>query len=115
MGRYFTISAALWVFLAPILCMSGVLDHHCECDAEMACQHEEECAADPCRAFVAARSSSRSTQLPAYGSFLVPAFAAGPYALLPVRATMPLRHYADEQASDACRLPFPRSDMPLLL
>ncbi len=115
MGRNLTIIAALWVVLTPILCMSGVLDHHCDCDAEMACQHEGECAADPCRAFVAARSSSRSTQLPAHDSFLVPAFAAGPYALLPVRATTHLQRYADEQASDACRLPFPRSDMPLLL
>lgn len=115
MGRYLTIAAALCVFLAPILCMSGVLDHHCDCGAEMACGHEADCAADPCRAFVAARSSSRSTPLPAHNSFPVPAFAAGPCALLPVRATMPLPHDAEEQTAHACRLPFPRSDVPLLL
>ncbi len=115
MSRYLTIFAALWVVLTPILCMSGVLDHHCDCDAERACQHEEECAADPCRAFVAARSSSRSTQLLAHDSFPVPAFAAGPNALPPVRATTHLHRCADERTADACRLPFPRSDMPLLL
>ncbi len=115
MSRYSTIFAALWVVLTPILCMSGVLDHHCDCDAAMACQHEEACAADPCRAFVAVRSGLRSTPLLAYGSFPVPVLTAGPCAVLSVRATMPLRHHAIEQASDACRLPFPRSDVPLLL
>ena len=115
MRSYVTVSAALCVFLTPILCMSGVLDHPCDCDAEMACGHEADCAADPCRAFVAARSSSRSTPLVAYGSFPVPAFAAGPCALLSVRAIVPLRHCADEQTAHTCRLPFPRSDMPLLL
>ncbi len=115
MGRYLTISAALCVFLAPILCMGGVLDQHCDCDAEMACGHEEDCAADPCRSLVAARSSSRSTPLLAYDSFPVPAFTAGLCALLPVRASMLLRHYAEEQTAHACRLPFPRSDVPLLL
>ena len=115
MGRHLTIFAALWLFLTPILCMSGVLDHHCDCEAEMACRHEAECAADPCRAFVAVRSSSRSTPLLASGSFPVPAFAAGLYAAPAVHAIMPLRHHANEQFSDGHRLPFPRSDMPLLL
>ena len=115
MSRYLTIFATLWLFLTPILCMSGVLEHHCDCDAEMACQHEEECAADPCRALVAVRSSSKSTLLPASGSIAVPELAVSPYALLPVRAMMPLRHHVDEQTAHACRLPFPRSDMPLLV
>ncbi len=115
MRSYVTVSAALCVFLTPILCMSGVLDHPCDCDAEMACGHEEDCAADPCHAFVAARFSSRPTPLLAHDSFPMPAFAAGLCALLPVRATTHLQKYVDEQASHACRLPFPRSDMPLLL
>ncbi len=115
MSRYSTIFAALWVVLTPLLCMSGMLDHHCDCDAAMACQHEEACAADPCRAFVAVRSGLRSTPLLACDSFPVPALTVGPSAVLSVRTTMPLRHHAIEQASDACRLPFPRSDVPLLL
>jgi len=115
MGRLLTIFATLWLFLTPILCMSGVLDHHCDCDAEMACQHEEECAADPCRALVAVRSSSRSPLLPASGSLAVPELAVSPCALLPVRATIPRRHYTDGQSALACRLPCHRSDMPLLL
>ncbi len=115
MIKYLTISAALWVFLTPILCMGGVLDHHCDCEAEMACRHEGECAADPCRAFVAARSSSRSTPRLAHESLPVPAFAADPCALLAVHATPPPRQYAERQSLDDCRLPFPRSDVPLLL
>ena len=115
MARYLTISAALCVFLAPILCMSGVLDHHCDCDAEMVCGHEADCAADPCRAFVAARFSSRSTSLVAQDSFPLPSFAASLCAVLPAHAMVPLRHCADEQTAHACRLPFPRSDVPLLL
>jgi hypothetical protein len=115
MIKYLTISAALWVLLTPILCMGGVLDHHCDCEAEMACRHEAECAADPCRALVAVRSNSRTIPRLAHESFPAPVCATGPYALLTLHGAPPLRRSSDEHAPDDCRLPFPRSDLPLLL
>lgn len=115
MGRCFTITAALWIFLAPLLCVGGVLDHHCDCDDEIACGHEDECAADPCRAFIAARLGSRSTQLLAQDSFPAPALAAARQATPVIHVKMPLRRWAYDPLSDVCRLPYPQSDMPLLL
>lgn len=39
--------------LVPSLCAAGVLGHGCPDDGQAACEHESECAADPCSGLVA--------------------------------------------------------------
>jgi hypothetical protein len=48
----FTILTCWTLVLGSALCFAGVLTHACiECDEEFACDHEEECADDPCGDF----------------------------------------------------------------
>ncbi len=50
MNRVFFSTLALWVLLlSPVLCLAGVLEHLCvACPENTCCDHEEDCAYDPC-------------------------------------------------------------------
>ncbi len=115
MVRYVTISAALWALLTPILCAGGLLAHPCDCGAELECSHENDCAADPCHAPVVTSSASKPAQCLALANITAPHRATATYAVLPVHAAFELNQYDADHALDIKRIPFPQSDLPLLI
>ncbi len=106
--------AALWALLAlPMLCTTEVLAHHCDCESETACDHDDSCADDACHTMVvpgrpnlqrggqAAHSDSPMTSGSCLARFPTrpgPAPACGASHPLPILS-----------------LPFAESDVPLLL
>ena len=63
MARLTSTLLLLWVLLAgPALCMSGLLEHACDCESagEVECQHESSCPDDPCATVV--RVEGQDTQ-----------------------------------------------------
>ena len=51
MKKHFPILiAVLWtVFLVPVACLSGALEHYCSSCTNTECGHEVECDSDPCQ------------------------------------------------------------------
>lgn len=106
--------ATLWALLAlPMLCTTDVLAHHCDCESETACDHDDGCADDACHTMVvpgrpnlqrggqAAHSDSPMTSGSCIARFPTrpgPAPACGASHPLPILS-----------------LPFAESDVPLLL
>lgn len=114
----------LWALLAtPALCMGGVITHVCECAAdptctcepgcgeESGCQHESGCSDDPCNIIVA-RSERQ-------GNDVVAVFqpATGSSTLLCVDEQKLARRFRADvyESSHRKNLPFPCSDLPLLI
>lgn len=114
MGRYITISAAMWALLAPILCLGGVLVHHCDCNTELACSHEGECPTDPCRVLVARSSASRFAQPLVEANTPAPQLALTTLTQLTVLRAHQFKDHAG-QDPNIKRIPFPQSDAPLLI
>ncbi len=124
MGRILTISVLLGSLLAvPALCMGGVLTHACECASESPCPceagcehdsgcgHEGECPDDPCSIRVI-RPERRADNVVTVSQ---PAIST-PIILSAV--TLPSAQGVRASAREwpnGKKLPFPSSDLPLLI
>ncbi len=114
MGREISsiLVVVLSVLVVPALCMGGVLLHPCDCCHEDDCGHEEACASDPCSEWVvrhddfapgftktrpapAGQACADPTRIPNEDAFRVE-------RRLPAVPSRPM-------------LPFPASDLPLLI
>lgn len=99
-----------WVLLlGPALCVSGVMLHPCDCPAGAICAHESECSLDPCEDAVLRDATSVRTGL-----------ILAPIADLPtVSSTRPVttveRTQKFREIPDRIRLPYPPTDLPLLI
>ena len=94
----------------PVLCAGGWVVHPCECGPELGCDHELECAADPCD-FDLYRHDS-STASPTY-CFQADAGIPGPLIAVPSSSqTVRVPRLVHRMHGG---LPFPLSDLPLLI
>jgi hypothetical protein len=111
MNRAVLLVAAVWTLAgAPLLCAGGLLMHACECEETCYCDHESDCASDPCSIDVKLRDDTTPDQL----------IDAGTVADVPA----PAAHRASPNAGEVrvdliepmlTRLPIPPSDRPLLI
>ncbi len=144
MGRILTISILLASFLAiPALCMGGVITHACKCTSDPVCMcssdcdhgsskdnhgnskgdhgdceheetncgHEGECPDDPCSVSIIRAERRADSVITMSHPALAPAFIL-------ISVTQPSTHtvsYDVHHWSDGCNLPFPASDLPLLI
>ena len=114
MSRHITILTAFWALLiVPMFCLSGILLHDCECGAEEQCGHEEDCSADPCKIVIAASRDAAGDladavvlRLPAGDNMTA---MVGPLARRHLLDTYPIEIHRKSN------LPFPSSDIPLLV
>ena len=115
MARNSVILILAWtVLLLPGLCSGGWLLHPCECGSTIACDHESDCASDPCEIGIARTDSdselnsegaSFTAYVPVAAQDLTNTLASGLGQRRP-SASAPF-------AQDG--LPFPPSDLPLLI
>jgi len=124
MIRVVTTCLAAALFLAvPVLCVGGMLEHacdcaedaccpsECDCDGRSSCGHESGCTEDPC-GFRVVRSERHN----GHAALASHAAASSTILLTPVT---PLA--ARSVCAGACprldgiHLPFPSSDLPLLI
>lgn len=116
MSRKFTsLLVALLLFLGPVLCMGGFIEHHCDCSdagTEAHCEHEDFCSGDPCETLMVPQDQ----QLRSWLDIQVPWFPARDDSwdtqLALVRWSWTLR---PPLAPDRCNLPYAQSDRPLLI
>ena len=102
---------AFWVLLlSPGLCLAGALEHFCgDCPESSACEHEDECANDPCAIDLLPPGSAKnlnvsiSGAVPIQVSFAIDSIHPDPLHF-PEAALSPVRD----------NLPRPESDLPLL-
>ena len=116
-----------WVALVPALCLGGAIVHPCDptagacidpagrtdCPQEPrdGCGHENSCSNDPCGSFKAIRASSGSDlELALWMAWP----HVGDAALAPMTQAERVKASASESPPDA-QLPFPPSDLPLLI
>jgi len=65
MKGIFLTAVGIWVFLSPMLCLSGLAAHACGDCGESLCSHEEECADDPCLdVFIGSSSCREESSVP---------------------------------------------------
>jgi len=112
----FTLSLILaWtLLLLPALCMGGWLLHPCDCESSIGCQHESDCASDPCEVGLARSDSWSQHQDGAdFGT------ANTPVALLASSSSLEPGHICHRPNSSSLAfarvLPFPPADLPLLI
>ncbi len=106
--------AALWALLAlPMLCTTEVLAHHCDCESETACDHDDGCADDACHTMVVParpnlQRGGQATHSDSPMSLVscIARFSARPHPALARDASPPL---------PILSMPFAESDVPLLL
>lgn len=124
MSRMLTISVVLGSFLAvPALCMGGVITHACECDSEFpcmcgtGCEHESECGHeggcpdDPCGIRTVRSERQRD-------DFATVSQSAVPTTIILMAVTRPLLQVLCSGMLEwlgGSKLPFPSSDLPLLI
>lgn len=113
MVRSITISAGTWAALLPLFCVGGLVDHHCDCGDEAICKHEGDCAADPCQALVLA--SSDSSIRSRLRTAITPRSLVTAEVFFTARAGLRLDFDCAAVILDLKRLPFPPSDLPLLV
>jgi hypothetical protein len=99
----------LWAALAaPALCIGGLLEHPCECCNTDGCSHEA-CPDDPCSTLAAMRHEQHVSPAVWLAAVLVPMPAPEPDNSADDFARGPFE-------PPRCRsLPFPPSDVPLLI
>lgn len=114
MGREISsvLVVVLSVMVVPALCMGGVLLHPCDCCHEDDCGHEDACASDPCSEWVVRHDDfthgfTETQPAPAGQANADPARISYDDAFrgerrIPVAPPRPM-------------LPFPASDLPLLI
>jgi hypothetical protein len=96
--------------LSPGLCLAGALEHICgDCPTSSACEHEDDCANDPCAIDLLPPGSAKNlgkiiiVAVPVQGTFAVESHHADSLHF-PVASLPPVRD----------NLPRPESDLPLL-
>ncbi|MEE8170201.1 MAG: hypothetical protein V3T70_06605 [Phycisphaerae bacterium] len=101
-----------WAMLGvPSLCLSGELAHACEHDsAPMECQHEQTCAGDPCEDVVIRGARTGELELAA-AAVMVSAHNVVPPPAREGVASLAL----SIESPPGVNLPFPTSDVPLLI
>lgn len=124
MGRILTITVVLGSLLAvPALCVGGVITHACECDSappctcetdcdhEAGCGHEGGCPDDPCSIRVIRPERQDKIAItdyqPAVSTAILPTLLKQP-SIKMVRADA-------RELPGSRKLPFPPSDLPLLI
>lgn len=124
MGRILTISVVFGSLLAdPALCMGGAITHACECgseplcgcdtecDHEDGCGHEGGCPDDPCSIRVIRPERQDEIVITDYQPAVSTAILAAPMMQPSVQTA---RADAREMRGSK-QLPFPPSDLPLLI
>ena len=108
MGRRISciLVVVLSVLVVPALCMGGVLLHPCECCHEDECGHEDACASDPCPEWVVRNDDFTHDVTEDQPS-------AAPAQILNDEACFIERRLSAAQTRPV--LPFPASDIPLLI
>ena len=122
-GRTIAVALTLWSLVAtPALCRSGLLLHRCDggeveccawCDCEGAspCPHEEGCEQDPCgKPIPRVEIGQRAPQMSTFGMIAV--LVEDEAAAYQGRD---LRRTSVEARPSGQHLPFPESDVPLLI
>jgi hypothetical protein len=111
MLRTIVVFIALWGLAGvPVLCAGGVLLHACPCAEDEACQHEDECAMDPCTD-LALRPGS-----PSEGGSCSPALLAVASLQPAIDGLITPQRQADWWLSfSRDNLPLPPSALPLLI
>ena len=102
---------AFWVLLlSPGLCLAGTLEHICgDCPGSITCEHEDDCANDPCSEELLRPDSPKRFFAKTHGSVLVQGSLTPEPGLVDVHpardaSLLPIR----------ANLPCPLSDLPLL-
>lgn len=115
MARLTVILMLAWtLLLLPALCTGGWLLHPCDCGSTIGCEHEEDCPSDPCETGLA-RPDSRSqgydegSASTASSSIVIEHFAK---TLEPDASGRRISTY---RLAFQDGLPFPPSDLPLLI
>ncbi|MFQ5412716.1 MAG: hypothetical protein ACE5EC_10480 [Phycisphaerae bacterium] len=113
MKRIGTILIAVWaLLLMPALCTAGVLLHACECGAETGCSHETDCSDDPCGTLVTSGRTQR--MLVEFMPATLPSPVCCASSDDPDHASDQFR-MEERQPLPCPHLPFPMSDIPLLV
>lgn len=110
--RYLLALLAVWaIILGPGLCVGGVLEHLClDCAPAAACDHEEDCAADPClEPVVQPIASAASVLLLPVVALIVRLYAP------PTEPPSACSGFADRILPERKNLSRPESDLPLLI
>lgn len=118
-----------WVAVVPALCMGGAIVHPCDptagacmdlagrtdCpqDPSDGCGHEDSCSTDPCGSFKAVKASGGSDVEPAL-SIAWPHIGDAALSSMTQAERVKASTSASESPPDA-HLPFPPSDLPLLI
>lgn len=110
--RYLLALLAVWaIILGPGLCVGGVLEHlGLDCAPVATCDHEEDCASDPCLEPVVRPVT------PVAGALLLPfeALLVRMYVLV-TAATSISADFVDRVLPERKNLSRPESDLPLLI
>lgn len=124
MVRILTIYAVAASFLVvPALCMGGVITHACECDSEIertgdadcghetGCGHEGACPEDPCGIEVL-RPEHHGDDIVTISQ---PAGSTTILLIAVTQSSVQTKHAGTEEWPGGKKLPFPPSDLPLLI
>jgi hypothetical protein len=99
----------------PSLCMAGLLSHPCAHGEERAqCGHEEDCPADPCDVAMVHPSNPDNRIVGSRASQISGPVCAGAYRAVPAEPEGGRSRPCD-RSPPMVALPFPASDVPLLI
>ena len=131
MARYGAILLVVWALVGlPTLCIAGALPHDCACGDSRAsaepsdctheqphcshngaCNHESDCGSDPCSKLTASRPEQYNDVAETVPLVVAcPSFAAS----VSQRASLNVRESFSERVPGK-NLPYPSSDLPLLI
>jgi hypothetical protein len=114
MSRHITILTAFWALLiVPTFCLSGILLHNCECGQEEQCGHEEDCSTDPCKSVITASRNGAGDFADAVVQY--PSVSDDITTMIEPSARRVLLGPCPLAIQKKPNLPFPSSDIPLLV
>ena len=114
MARFTLILTLAWtLLLLPALCTGGWLLHPCDCGSAIGCEHETDCDSDPCEIGLARSDSWSQNHVDESAT------ASAPVLLDDASRNLDLgqlghRPHASSRAFKKA-LPFPPTDLPLLI
>lgn len=115
MARSSLILVLAWtLLLLPALCTGGWLLHPCDCGSTISCQHESDCGSDPCEIGMTRAESGSENLSEAASSTTCTRAAADDLARTLASRLVEGRPNASPVV-ELCCLPFPPSDLPLLI
>lgn len=116
MARFLASQFIAFVLLAvPALCFGGLLPHECDCGpggTEMECEHEDSCSEDPCEPITVSQDRDSWSLLDIDVSWVPVAVVPRDLELGSARWTWSAR---PPLPPDRRNLPYPQSDLPLLI